>query len=696
MEIEVPAGRFELVLLEKKPLALDKLAGIGPKSASKLREKGILDQLDLLLFMPRKYRRVGHFLAGPDMAFERMGTVEFYARVMQVRPPTPGSKQPLSLTVDCDGQIFKLIWFGGMTKSSALRGLEANLWLHIKGNVSYDRSFPEMSHPTIEVLSQSNPLIPEQYISVEPVYTSLDGVKDAMLRRAQLQALKELLPALGDIIPRPLVEKHDLPGIAQALSVIHLMEPQHDLELFFESLRRAKKRLIYEEFYTLQLKMARDYASQRKKAAAPRLAERELGRTLIKNLPFKLTGDQGRALGTIAKELDSEFPMRRLLQGDVGSGKTVVSLVSAAMAIDSGHQAALMAPTDILARQHVKRAQEFFEGLDVPICFLGGSLNTADKREALRQIETGEARLIIGTHALFQDDIVFERLGLVMIDEQHKFGVEQRDLLLAKGEDPHLMSMTATPIPRSLAHAIFGDLDLLVIKEKPPGRQPIRTVLRDLTRAPKAYEYIRQRITEHKEQAYFVYPMIEANEVVVNRKNVTEAAEFLQETYFKELKLAILHGRLDGQEKADTMSDFAAGKIDILCATTVIEVGVDVANATIMVIESPEVFGLSQLHQLRGRVGRGDAASMCILLADRNAHDEALERLVSFSNTDDGFELAEVDLKMRGPGLFLGKRQAGMAEFRFGDLERDKELLLQARQDARREVLGEGHVAPED
>ncbi len=695
MEVEVSAGRFELVLLEKKLLALDKLAGIGPKSAAKLREKGILDQLDLLLFMPRKYRRVGHFLPGPDMAFERIGNVEFYARVMQVRPPTPGSKQPLSMTVDCDGQIFKLVWFGGMAKSSTLRGLEPNIWLHIKGSVSYDRSFPEMSHPTIEVLAQSNPLIPEQYVSVEPVYTSLDGVKDAILRRAQLQALKDLLPALGDIVPRHLVEKHDLPGIAQALQTIHVMEPQHDIETFFTALRRAKKRLIYEEFYTLQLRMARDYASQREQAAAPKLDQRELGRELVKNLPFKLTGDQRRALGTIAEELDSKFPMRRLLQGDVGSGKTVVSLCAAAMAIGSGYQAALMAPTDILARQHMKRAEQFFDGMDVPMCFLGGSLNAADKREALRQIESGEALLVIGTHALFQDDVVFDKLGLVMIDEQHKFGVEQRDLLLGKGEDPHLLSMTATPIPRSLAHAIFGDLDLLIIKEKPPGRQPIRTVLRDLTRAPKAYEYIRQRIVEHKEQVYFVYPMIEANELVANRKNVTEAAEFLQETYFKGLNLAILHGRLDGQEKADTMSDFAEGKIDILCATTVIEVGVDVPNATIMVIESPEVFGLSQLHQLRGRVGRGDAASMCILLANRNAHDEALERLVSFSQTEDGFELAEVDLRMRGPGLFLGKRQAGLAEFRFGDLERDKELLLQARQDARREVLGE-HIAEED
>ena len=689
MEISVPAGRFELVFMEKKLLGLDKLNGIGPKSAKKLKERGILDQSDLLLFMPRKYQRIGHFASGPDMRYQRFGNVEFMAPVAHVRLPAPNSRQPLTVTVDCDGQLFKLIWFGGMTKSSSLRGLEPGIWLHIKGSVNYDKSFPELSHPTIEILTQSNPLIPQHSISIEPVYPSLDGVKDAILRRAQLQALEDLLPALGDIVPRDIVERHRMPGIAEALRIIHIMEPQHDVEAFFEALARAKKRVVYEEFYTLQLKLARDYAAQRAECQAPIITDLELGRELIKNLPFKLTGDQRRALKTIADELGSNVPMRRLLQGDVGSGKTVVSLCAAAMAIGSGQQAALMAPTDILARQHVKRAEQFFEGLDVPIAFLGGSLNAADKRQALQQIEDGSARLVIGTHALFQESVVFQELGLVMIDEQHKFGVEQRNELLAKGTDPHLLSMTATPIPRSLAHAFYGDLDLLVIREKPPGRQPVRTVLRDLSRAPRAYEYIRERVEESGEQVYFVYPMIEANEAVAGRKNVTENAKLLSETYFKGLRLEILHGKLDGEEKARIMNAFAAGEIDILCSTTVIEVGVDVANATIMVIESPHVFGLSQLHQLRGRVGRGEAASMCILLANRDLGEDAVERLVSFSQTDDGFELAEIDLKMRGPGLFLGERQAGQAEFRFADLERDKDLLLLARQDARRQILGD-------
>ena len=688
--VSMSAGRFDLILSKKMLLGLEKLNGIGPKSAKVLRERGILDQKDLVLFLPRKYRRVGHYLPGPQMVFERVGHVEFIAPVQHVRLPAPSSRQPLSVTVQCDGQLIKLIWFGGMTKSSMLRGLEPGLWLHVSGSVSYDRSVPEMSHPTINVLTQANPLLPQAHFSIEPVYRSIEGVKDAMLRRAQLQALESLLPHIGDILPERVVASHDLPPLSQALRTLHVIEPQTDLEEFLAQRRRAKRRLIYEEFYTLQLKLARDYASSRAVASAPQLTELELGRELLRQLPFQLTGDQRKALATIAEELSSRYPMRRLLQGDVGSGKTIVAFCAAAMAVGSGQQVALMAPTDILARQHVARAEEFFAGLKLPVCFLGGSLNAADKREALSQIASGEAKLVIGTHALIQPDVTFEELGLVMIDEQHKFGVEQRDALLDKGEDPHLLSMTATPIPRSLAHAIYGDLDLLLIREKPPGRQPVRTILRDVTRAPRAYDYIRERVLREREQVYFVYPMIEASEAVANRKNVTEAVEHLREHHFEGLRLEVLHGRLHGEQKAEIMARFADGQIDVLCATTVIEVGLDVANATIMVIESPEVFGLSQLHQLRGRVGRGSAASMCILLADRHAQSDSMERLVSFSETEDGFELAEIDLRMRGPGLFLGARQAGLPEFKFGDLERDKEWLLKARADARLEVLGEG------
>ena len=686
--VEVAAGKFELVFVKPQLLGLENLPGIGAKTASKLRERGILDQSDLLLFVPRKYRRCAHFLPADDMFARRMSYVEFIAPISQVKHPTPGTRQPVEVYLNYEGRHIKLLWFN-MGKSKTFKNqFRQGEWLHVKGSVDYSRSVAVMQHPDFETLGPGKQRAPDEYISIDPIYTSMDGIKDASLRKAQLLALERLLPELGDIVPGGVLAKHELPGIGQALRIIHVMDEHHDVEYFQAQLGRAKRRIIYEEFYTLQLKLARDYAAQRDAARSPRCEDRALGRELVKQLPFELTGDQKKVMATIAEDLAQPMPMRRLLQGDVGSGKTVVALLAAAIAIGSGQQVAMMAPTDILARQHLRRAQTFFEGLGISMGFLGGSLGVREKREILRQLAEHEVSLVVGTHALFSQDITFAQLGLVLVDEQHKFGVEQRELLLAKGQDPHLLSMTATPIPRSLAHAVFGDLDLSVIHEKPPGRQPIRTVLRDRSRAPKVYKYVRERIKESGEQAYFVYPMVVASEAGLDRKNVVDEAKALDEGIFEDLRVGVLHGRLSTDEKDRIMTSFSDGELDVLCATTVIEVGVDVANATLMVIESPEVFGLSQLHQLRGRVGRGEASSMCVLLANENLSPEAQERLISFTDTDDGFKLAEVDLKIRGPGLFLGVRQAGEAEFRFGDLHRDAELLERAREDARARVLG--------
>ena len=691
MEAEVTAGTFELVFSEKKLVGLDKLKGVGPKTVRVLKSRGILDQRDLLLFMPRKYKRCGHFLMAHEMMRHRVGHVEFYAPIVHVQRPSPGTRQPLRVDVDYEGQIIKLLWFGKLGGSKNFsREMRPGVWMHVTGAVNYDKSIPEMSHPEFSVLGDSAVRMPEDFYTVEPIYPSLEGIKSAMLRKAQLQALSDLLPLLVDIVPQDLLNKHDMPGIGQALYTIHVLDKSQDVEVFIEDLKRAKKRLKYEEFYTLQLKLAKDYAAARETARAPELTDRTRARKVLGNLPFSLTGDQSRSIKEIAANMSSNYPMRRLLQGDVGAGKTVVGLLAAAIAVDNGYQAALMAPTDILAKQHLARAEQFFGDLGIRLGFLGGSLGAVAKREVLAAVKAGEVDLLVGTHSLFQDDVEYANLGLVLIDEQHKFGVEQRQALLGKGTDPHLLAMTATPIPRSLAHAVFGDLDLTIIKEKPPGRQPIKTVLRTIARAPKAYDYICNRIKETGEQAYFVYPMVEASDMVPGRKNVIEAAKELSEGPFADLNVGVLHGRLDAATKESTMASFIAGEINVLCATTVIEVGVDVSNATMMVIESPEVFGLSQLHQLRGRVGRGDVASMCVLLAGQTITEDAEERLVSFQGTDDGFELAEVDLKIRGPGLFLGVRQAGAAEFRFGDLHKDAALLSKARTDARKKVLGAG------
>ena len=680
------AGRFALFFPEPQMLSLQSLDGIGPKTMKRMRDRGLMDQADLLLWMPRKFRKVAHFLPGDEMFGRGMAHVEFYARITHVRPPAPRTKQPIEVTVEYEGHQIRLVWFN-MGRSSFVNRFAQHIWLHIKGEVQYERSVPQMFHPDVEALGHGAPRMPEDQISLEPIYSSIEGIGDQTLRKAQHQALARLLPALGDIVPEHLLLRHGLPGIAQALHTIHVMEPQHDVEVFSHNVALAKKRLVYEEFYTLQRKLALDYKETLGNARTQALNKRELSRSLLANLPFSLTQDQSKACTELAAELARPHPMRRLLQGDVGSGKTIVSFLAAAIAIDSGVQVALMAPTEILARQHERRAREFFDGLGVQVGFLGGSLGARQKREALADAACGKTQLLIGTHSLFQDDLVFDHLGLVIVDEQHKFGVEQRELLLAKGQDPHLLAMTATPIPRSLAHAVFGDLDLTVIRQKPPGRQPVRTVLRDASRGPKAYEYILERIRENGEQAYFVYPLVEASEAVGERKNVVDEAKMFQQGVFASLRVGVLHGRLETTEKDRIMESFSRHELDVLCSTTVIEVGVDVPNATIMVIEHPELFGLSQLHQLRGRVGRGLAASMCILLAGESMGPDAQDRLLSFVATDDGFELAEADLRIRGPGLFLGLRQAGHAEFRFGDLSKDAELLELARRDAREEAL---------
>lgn len=690
---EVIAGRFHLVLKTPQKHPLNKLKGIGPKINSRLEDRGLTDQTDLLLYVPRKYRPIYRYFPGPELVARKSPFIEAIGEVIDVKVPPRSSRRPLEVLLSCQGQPFRMIWFQVNHHGFSDR-FRVGRWMKIEGAVNYDQYHPTLTHPICKPLAGEPESLPQPTIRVEPIYSSIEGIPDTLFPKAIAQAAENLLPELVDIIPQHLLDKHHLPSVTKALRTIHLLDPFDDIDIFRAELQRAKDRLVYEEFYTLQLKLTEQYIAERRAARAPRCTERELGRQLVRNLPFDLTGDQSKAIARIADDLASRMPMRRLLQGDVGSGKTVVAFMAAAIAIANGLQVALMAPTDILARQHLRRAEEFFQNLPVTLGVLTGSQSAPERRATLQALADGRTQLVIGTHALFQQDVAFHKLGLVIIDEQHKFGVEQRDLLLQKGEDPHLLAMTATPIPRSLAHAVFGDLDLTVIQEKPPGRKPIRTLLRTRASAPKAYQYIRERIQQTGEQAYFIYPLIEAGELKEGqapstRRNVLESAEELANNHLQGLRIGVLHGRMDAQTKDATMQKFADGLIDVLCATTVVEVGMDVKNATIMVIESPEVFGLSQLHQLRGRVGRGSQDSICVLLSGYDITDDATERLQAFSTTEDGFLLAETDLRIRGPGQFLGSRQAGIAEFRFGEILRDAHLLDEARRDARRLLLGD-------
>lgn len=679
-------GRLLLSLRSSKDTSLQSLPGVGPATANKLKARGITDQLELLLFLPRKYRPTYRFYPGPEMLRQRAEWIEAIGKVTAVIPQSRHSRAPFEIHLDVDGAEFRLLWFR-LPYPGFDRKFLVGRHVHFEGKVDHDRMVAQLSHPSVEVLKEAPQSTPA--IELQPVYSSMEDVHDSIIPKIIAATAQNLLPHLHEKFSPQILQSYELPSLTEALQLIHVLTPQSDPDTFYQELQRARHRLIFEEFFDLQSALTYRYVAERRGARAPRCSERELGRALFRNLPFNLTDDQKRAIATIANELDSTVPMRRLLQGDVGSGKTVVALLAAAIAVANNIQVAMMAPTDILAHQHLRRVEEFCRDLPIHFASLTASLSTADKRTTLKGLKDGSINLVVGTHSLFQEGVEFQNLGLVIVDEEHKFGVEQRKELTSRGQAPHLLAMTATPIPRTLAHAVFGDRDLTVLKEKPPGRKPIKTVLRDRSRAPRVYDFIRQEVEANDGQAYIVFPLVEANENLANRKSVMEGAQELANGPFAGLKVGILHGRMDASAKADVMQRFASGDLQVLCATTVIEVGVDVPNATIMVIENAELFGLSQLHQLRGRVGRGDRDSLCILLASLGLTEDAHRRLQAMVQTDDGFVLAETDLAIRGPGEFLGMKQAGLPEFRFGDILRDAHWLRIARQEARRQILGD-------
>ena len=441
----------------------------------------------------------------------------------------------------------------------------------------------------------------------------------------------------------------------------------------------GRRRLAYEEVFFLQLLYARAHhreTSQRQGIAFKRT--NELVGALYRQLPFPLTGAQTRALREIFDDMTSPRRMSRLLQGDVGSGKTVVALFAMLLAAENGYQAALMAPTEILAEQHARTLRTLLGDIPVRVVLLTGGLSTAARREALAAIGSGEAQLVVGTHALIQEGVTFARLGLAIADEQHRFGVKQRMALAALGERPDVLVMSATPIPRSLALSIYGDLDLSVLDELPPGRKRVRTAVRPPAARERVYAFIAEQVNAGR-QAYIVYPLVEESEKV-DLRSATEEYQRLASEVFPNLRVGLIHGQLPGDEKDAVMRAFMAHELDILVSTTVIEVGIDVPNATVMVIEHAERFGLSQLHQLRGRVGRGADESYCVLIA---SGEEATTRLRIFEQSEDGFEIARADLRLRGMGDFFGARQHGLPEFRFFQPERDEDLLEAARADAR-------------
>ena len=532
---------------------------------------------------------------------------------------------------------------------------------------------PEMVHPGYKIVNEGAPLP----VALTPVYPSGEGVPQALLRKAIANALSRM--HWRDTLSPARLAALGLPGIEESVRILHNPPPDIDQYSLIEHEHPAWQRVKFDELLAQQLSLKRAQQTRRSKGASALPLVGELSNAFLLTLPFSLTGAQEKVLAEIRHDLRASYPMQRLLQGDVGSGKTIVAALAAAQAIDNGFQAALMAPTEILAEQHFRKIAAWLEPLGVKTAWLTGSLKKKEKEAANALITSGEAQLVIGTHALIQDTVHFKKLGLVIVDEQHRFGVGQRLNLANKAEQgkvPHQLMMSATPIPRTLAMTYFADLEVSVIDELPPGRTPIVTRVIDQNRRDEVIARVHAAAQEGK-QVYWVCPLIEESETL-QLQTATDTHAMLAEA-LPGIQVGLVHGRLKPAEKQQVMDDFIHQRSQVLVATTVIEVGVDVPNASLMVIEHAERFGLSQLHQLRGRVGRGAAASVCLLLYQGPLGGTAKQRLATMRESNDGFEIARKDLELRGPGEFLGARQSGEAMLRFANLETDQWLVEKAR-----------------
>src|ERR1700730_5708613 len=659
------------------------IKGVGPQRAELLAKRGIYTLEDLLTYLPFRYEDRIHFSNISDI--NPNGTYTIRARVMSgqaVRTMRGRDAIYHLLVKDPTGLLPCKFFHGGYLEGR----LKPGQLLVLHGKAEIDKLRParlEMVNPQMEMLGN------EEADSTEvgrivPIYEAIGTLGSRAIRRAMYAALQLLDPRVPEVLPEELRARLGFPSRHQALVHTHFPPPEESVEALNAYRSPGQQRLIFEEFFLYQLNLALDRRAPRKEdAIAFRLRQENVREALKRILPFKPTAAQKRVLAEIAADLEKPAPMNRLLQGDVGSGKTIVAEKAAVVAIENGCQAALMAPTEILAVQHFLSARRILERGGYRVELLISVLKAAQKSAVLERIRSGEAQLVIGTHALIEDNVQFARLGFVAIDEQHRFAALQRTRLMDKaaahGHAPHVLVLTATPIPRTLSLTLYGDLDVSILDELPPGRTPIETHLTSEPHLPGVWGSIRREV-EAGHQAYIVYPVIEESKIEL--KAAVEEYERLSRQVFPKLRLGLLHGRLSSEEKDEVMQRFRKTAVQILVATTVVEVGVDVPNATVMVIEHAERFGLSQLHQLRGRIGRGAQKSHCVLVGPVRMTDEARARLETMVRTSNGFEIAETDLQLGGPGEFFGTRQSGAFGFHIANPLRDKELLEQARREA--------------
>ena len=636
------------------------LKGIGPTKAKQFANLNIYTLEDLICHFPRGYEDRTRLVSIEKLEPDKPAC--FKAMVMNT-PRTAHIRKGLDLTkvtvADHSGRLTLTFFNQKYTAEQLQYGKEYIFY----GAVSGDFIGYNMTSPVFESLDAP----PVTTRRILPIYPLTAGLSNASVLKAVQQALQICDPP-KEIIPQEIRREHGILSADRAYYAIHEPSSMEEAEM-------AKKRLIFEEFFIFSAGLSLMRAARATKAA-PIYVNRDLTQ-FYGALPFRLTGAQQRAIQEISADFSKGAPMNRLVQGDVGSGKTMVAAAAAYLCVKNGHQAAMMAPTEILAEQHYAGLSKLLSPLGIRCELLTGSLTPKQKRERREQIAAGTVDFIIGTHALVSDATTFSDLGLVITDEQHRFGVGQRSRLGAKGNDPHILVMSATPIPRTLALILYGDLDVSILDELPPGREPVDTFLVNESYRGRINAFIRKQVAEGH-QVYVVCPAVEESEAL-NLKAAETWAETLQQTVFPDLKVALLHGQMKGAEKDAVMSAFSKQEADILVATTVIEVGVDVPNATLMVIEDADRFGLSQLHQLRGRVGRGKAKSFCILTS-HSKNPETLQRIKAFCKTNDGFKIAEEDLALRGPGDFFGSRQSGLPIFRVANLSCDLATLKQAQE----------------
>lgn len=644
------------------------IPGVGPQRAELLARLDLRTAGDLIFFFPRDYQDLTDRREISDLEEGELQTVRGEVVEIDVRSSGFG-KSIVGVLVRQGSDYLRALWFNQPFMRDKFRAGQHVLF---SATPRFRGGRWEMAHPRVMWLDgvEDQPVM-----GFLPLYPLTEGLTQFQMRRMVASAVEQFGCVLEEVFPPALLDEYDLMPLAEALPAIH--SPQDA-----EQLARARRRLVFQELFVLQLAVvARRYQQQTGFRAPPLVATADINARIERLFPFEWTAGQRAAVADVAADMASETPMNRLLQGDVGSGKTVVAVYAMLVCVACGYQAALMAPTEILARQHAETLASLLRASRVRYLLLTGSLTAKQRDTALAQIAAGEIDLVIGTHAIVQQDVRFAKLGLLVVDEQHKFGVRQRAALRRGGQSPHYLVMTATPIPRTISMTLFGDLDVTTLREMPPGRQEVRTYVVGSTEQPRWWQFVRDKLRAGR-QAYVVAPLVDESENVA-AGSVAEAFERLTNGELAAFRVGVLHGRMTPAEKEQAMTEFRCGQTQVLVSTSVIEVGVDVANASVMTIDSAERFGLAQLHQLRGRVGRGNHAGFCaVLLGDDEPSEQARARLDAFAATSDGFELAEMDFELRGPGDLFGTQQHGLPPLRIADLRHNQETLIEARRAA--------------